>query len=95
MLQPYYRIFYILRIRKEALSKASKTGASTKPKPGFAKVFGRSEWVPVELAIAANSSAVREWDSNGTVFGYDSSTRSRQAGEFGHNDYYPVVIAAA
>ena len=58
-------------------------------------MFGRSEWVPVELAIAANSSAVREWDSNGTVFGYDASSKLRQAGEFGHNDYYPVVIAAA
>jgi hypothetical protein len=24
----------------------------------------------VEKAICANASAVREWDSNGTVFGY-------------------------
>lgn len=50
--------------------------------------------VPIEKAIAANSSAVREWDSNGTVFGYDKD-KSRQAGEFGHNDFYPVVIAAS
>jgi len=27
--------------------------------------------VPAEKAIAANASAVREWDSNGTVFGYN------------------------
>ena len=47
-----------------------------------------------EKAIAANSSAVREWDSNGTVFGYNSEIPGHDAGEFGHNDYYPVVIAA-
>jgi 2-methylcitrate dehydratase len=34
-------------------------------------VFGSKSWVPVENAIAANSSAVREWDSNGTVFGFN------------------------
>lgn len=39
-------------------------------------------------------SAVREWDANGTVFGFDSSMEGHNAGEFGHNDYYPVVIAA-
>ena len=44
--------------------------------------------------MAANSSAVREWDSNGTVFGY-ANHQTRQAGEFGHNDFYPVVIAAS
>jgi 2-methylcitrate dehydratase len=74
---------------------AAKTGAATKPKPGFAKVFGSQLWVPVTNAIVANAAAVREWDSNGTVFGYDKSSKARQAGEFGHNDYYPVVIAAA
>lgn len=46
-------------------------------------------------AIAANVSAVREWDSNGTVFGYRPESPNHQAGEFGHNDYYSVVIAAA
>ena len=50
--------------------------------------------MPLEKAIAANSSAVREWDSNGTVFGY-ANDPTRQAGEFGHNDFYPVVIGAA
>jgi len=34
-------------------------------------------------------------DSNGTVFGYNKSLKSHQAGEFGHNDYYPVAVAAA
>jgi 2-methylcitrate dehydratase len=37
---------------------------------------------------------VREWDSNGTVFGYNPKLAGHNAGEFGHNDYYPVVIAA-
>lgn len=45
--------------------------------------------------IAANCSAVREWDSNGTVFGYRANEPEFQAGEFGHNDFYPVIIASA
>ena len=77
-------------LRNEALeSTLSKT-----TKLEHAKVFGSSEYVPIEKAIVANCSAVREWDSNGTVFGY-ANDPSRQAGEFGHNDFYPVVIAAA
>lgn len=52
--------------------------------------------VPVvpEKAVLANSSAVREWDANGTNFGYNPR-RGHTRGEFGHNDYYPVAIAAA
>ena len=45
--------------------------------------------------ITANCSAVREWDSNGTVFGYRAGKTGYQAGEFGHNDFYPVVVASA
>jgi 2-methylcitrate dehydratase len=59
-----------------------------------ATVFGSSTLVSPEKAILANSSAVREWDSNGTNFGYDPD-RGNIAGEFGHNDFYPVAIAAA
>ncbi len=58
------------------------------------KCFGSKVWVHTEKAIAANVAAVREWDSNGTVFGYNPDRKGHQAGEFGHNDYYPVVIAA-
>jgi len=58
------------------------------------KCIGSSVWVSSEKAIAANASAVREWDSNGTLFGYNPSVPGHNAGEFGHNDYYPVVIAA-
>jgi 2-methylcitrate dehydratase len=36
---------------------------------------------------------VREWDSNGTVFGYNKKL-GHVAGEFGHNDFYGVVVAA-
>ena len=49
-------------------------------------------------ACVANCCAVREWDSNGTVFGFNedpSLGKAHQAGEFGHNDFYPVSIAAA
>ena len=59
------------------------------------KVFGSQEWVNSEKAILANSSAVREWDSNGTVFGYNKNLPGHQAGEFGHNDFYPVAVAAS
>ncbi|MBL7662978.1 MmgE/PrpD family protein [bacterium] len=44
----------------------------------------------VAMAVA---SAVREWDSNGTNFGYNPEL-DRMAGEFGHNDYYGFVVAA-
>ena len=47
-----------------------------------------------EKAVLACSSAVREWDSNGTNFGYNPE-RDATAGEFGHNDFYPVAVAAA
>jgi 2-methylcitrate dehydratase len=50
--------------------------------------------VAPEKAVLANCSAVREWDANGTNFGYDPA-RKATAGEFGHNDFYPVAVAAA
>ncbi len=71
-------------LRAEALSYSDTSGAT---------VFGSSARVKAEKAVVANSSAVREWDSNGTNFGYNPAL-GHIAGEFGHNDYYPVVIAA-
>ena len=59
-----------------------------------ATIFGSSQPVAPEKAIVANSAAVREWDSNGTNFGYNPAL-GHTAGEFGHNDFYPVAIAAA
>ncbi len=56
--------------------------------------FGATSPCAVEKAVLANAAAVREWDSNGTNFGYDAA-KGRMAGEFGHNDYYPVALAAA
>lgn len=52
--------------------------------------------VPVapEKAILANCAAAREWDANGTNFGYNPRTGNTR-GEFGHNDFYPVAVAAA
>jgi 2-methylcitrate dehydratase len=65
------------------------------PRPGArgATVFGSGQLVAPEKAIVANSAAVREWDSNGTNFGYNPAL-NHTAGEFGHNDFYPVAIAA-
>ena len=59
----------------------------------MSRCIGTKVWSYSEKAIAANICAVREWDANGTVFGYNKVT-GKGAGEFGHNDYYPVVIAA-
>lgn len=56
--------------------------------------FGSSRRVAPEKAVAANCSAVRELDSNGTNFGYNPRTGNMR-GEFGHPDFFPVVIAAA
>lgn len=61
-----------------------------------ATVFGSSIPVQPEKAVVANSAAVREWDSNGTNFGYNPDLgEGHKAGEFGHNDFYPVAVAAA
>ncbi|HUS37952.1 MAG TPA: MmgE/PrpD family protein [Pirellulales bacterium] len=59
-----------------------------------ATCFGSDVGVAPEKAVVANTAAVREWDANGTNFGYDPA-RGATAGEFGHNDFYPVAIAAA
>lgn len=75
-------------LRQEALEYT--VGASA---PGV-PVFGSRTRVMPEKAVVANSSAVREWDSNGTNFGYNPA-RGATAGEFGHNDFYPVAVAAA
>lgn len=56
--------------------------------------FGSSRRLMPEKAVLANCAAVREWDANGTNFGYDPN-RGNTCGEFGHNDYYPVTVAAA
>ncbi len=71
-------------LRNEALAYPLESGAT---------VFGDATRVMPEKAVAANSAAVREWDSNGTNFGFRPEL-DHTAGEFGHNDFYPVVIAA-
>merc|ERR1719401_396662 len=73
-------------LREEALDYADAKGAT---------VFGSMQKCAPEKVIAANASAVREWDSNGTVFGFNPNIPGHTAGEFGHNDFYPVVLAAA
>jgi 2-methylcitrate dehydratase len=73
-------------LRTEALHYQDAQGAC---------VFGSSKRLSPEKAILANCAAVREWDSNGTVFGYNKKLPGHQAGEFGHNDFYAVAVAAA
>lgn len=60
---------------------------------GSAFVFGSNQGVMPEKAIVANCAAVREWDSNGTNFGHRPEL-GHTAGEFGHNDFYSVAVAA-
>ncbi len=74
-------------LRDEALQYRSED-------PGHAAfVFGSSQGVMAEKAVVANCAAVREWDSNGTNFGYRPEL-GHTAGEFGHNDFYPAAVAA-
>lgn len=73
-------------LRDEALEYRRKRGGAT--------VFGSRRTVAPEKAIVANCAAVREWDSNGTNFGYNPAL-GHTAGEFGHNDFYAVPVAAA
>ena len=64
------------------------------PFAGGAYCFESDLAVHPEKAVLANASAVRELDSNGTNFGYNPRTGYTR-GEFGHNDFYPVPVAAA
>jgi len=86
-------------LRREAIKKYWVSDPVTKDSDhkdyiNVSKCLGSKVWTHSEKAIAANTSAVREWDSNGTVFGYNPNIPGHDAGEFGHNDFYPVVIAA-
>ncbi|MHC5002686.1 MAG: MmgE/PrpD family protein, partial [Planctomycetota bacterium] len=72
-------------LHNEALHYAQKDGVP---------LLGSPRLVAPEKAIVANCAAVREWDSNGTNFGYNPRL-GHTAGEFGHNDFYPVAVAAA
>jgi len=57
-------------LKQEALDSTSK---NTRGKKGYSKTLGNDQYVLAEKAIVANCSAVREWDSNGTVFGYNKN----------------------
>jgi 2-methylcitrate dehydratase len=88
-------------LRREALqyaAPAAGVGSMGPMLPGTIRngvtVFGACAELMPEKAIAANASAVREWDSNGTNFGFNPKL-NHIAGEFGHNDFYAVPIAAA
>jgi 2-methylcitrate dehydratase len=72
-------------LRREACEYRAENGVP---------MFGSTVRVQPEKAVLACSSAVREWDANGTNFGYNPA-RGATAGEFGHNDFYPVAVAAA
>lgn len=82
-------------LKNEALQYAKENTTLTSREKGYARCFGSKVLTISEKAICANSAAVREWDSNGTVFGYRAENAKHQAGEFGHNDFYPVAVAAA
>jgi 2-methylcitrate dehydratase len=89
-------------LRREALQYAVPPAPPAGHGPGLGKskhhgatIFGSPTRVKAEKAILANCAAVREWDANGTNFGYSETREDHRAGEFGHNDFYPVALAAA
>lgn len=75
-------------LRDEALDYRVPAGTAG------ATLIGSQVRVSPEKAVLANSAAVRELDANGTNFGYNPRT-GHCRGEFGHNDFYPVAVAAA
>lgn len=75
-------------LREEALLYRPQNPADGVP------CFASTVPVMPEKAVLANSAAARELDANGTNFGYNPRTGATR-GEFGHNDFYPVAIAAA
>jgi len=75
-------------LREEALTYRVAEGAAG------AYCFGSDVPVAAEKAVVANCAAVRELDANGTNFGYNPALNAT-AGEFGHNDFYPVAVTAA
>ena len=78
--------------RRGCCGPRRSTTASASSRAAFC--FGSRMAVKSEKAVLANSSAVREWDANGTNFGFNPA-RGATRGEFGHNDFYPVAIAGA
>lgn len=74
-------------LRQEALTYRAENPENA------AMVFGSNQGVVAEKAVVANCAAVREWDSNGTNFGFRPE-KGHTAGEFGHNDFYAVAVAA-
>jgi 2-methylcitrate dehydratase len=64
------------------------------PREDGVPFLGSNARVAPEKAILATCAAVREWDANGTNFGYNPAL-GHTAGEFGHNDYCAVAVAAA
>ena len=82
-------------LKNEAMQYQLKNSGLKSREKGYARCLGSKSLTLAEKAICANASAVREWDSNGTVFGYRDGVKGHQAGEFGHNDFYPVSVAAA
>lgn len=75
-------------LREEALSYPAESAERGVP------CLASEVLVRPEKAILANCAAVRELDANGTNFGYNPRTGYTR-GEFGHNDFYPVAVAAA
>lgn len=75
-------------LREEALEYRADNAASG------ATLLGSKVRVSPEKAVLANCAAARELDANGTNFGYNRRT-GHCRGEFGHNDFYSVAVAAA
>ena len=80
-------------LKNEAFQFSRRGGTPlSRPKPGYAKLFGLGDQVPLEKAIAANVSAVSELEATAEFFGYHSDN---QITEVAQSNFLPIVITAA
>jgi 2-methylcitrate dehydratase len=83
-----------LRTNAPTVLRKETRGYPLKSHFGGVPLMGSTYHSHPEKVIAANCASTREWDSNGTNFGYNPKL-GHTAGEFGHPDFFPVCVAAA
>ena len=83
-----------LRTNAPTCLREEAKGYGLSAESGGVPLIGTSATAHPEKVIAANCASTREWDSNGTNFGYNPKL-GHTAGEFGHPDFFPDAIASA
>lgn len=83
-----------LRTNAPTVLREEARGYPLSAAQGGVPLLGDDATAHPEKVIAANCASTREWDSNGTNFGYNPKL-GHTAGEFGHPDFFPVAVASA